>query len=510
MFDLTKANPFNTSGTKSRLTPYRELGVKSTAHSGGIVTQDFLHNLRGRRGVAVFNEMYFNDPVIGGMMFAVEQILRQITWAPEGSTGTDEKDKAAKKFLVEAMDDMEDTWDNFVSDAITFLAYGWSIFEKVYKIRKGDNRNPVLHSKHDDNLISWRNFEFRSQTTLDRWEFDDGGFRIDPVSRGKTGNNKVIGFVQRHPNTLTALPMLPMEKAVLFRTKAAGGNPEGVSVLRNAYRPWFYKKRIEEIEGIGIERDLAGLPMLTPPEDFEWEDDANSEALAWAKEVITHVRRDEYEGILMPGPEWKFELISSPGTRQFDTSAVINRYNKVISLSTLSQFLMLGMERVGSYALVKSISDLWYTAVDGWVKSMEETIDKHAVEEMFKLNPQFAGVDRPRLKASRVNMQPLDDLTKFLGVIRDLVDLSDPDIQNALLRAARLPLPTGDKMEESRTPPEFQRSKSSTSVGTTTNPSAVGGGAKGDGGGAKGENGDKKGNKNPKQKVNGREQSQSA
>ena len=109
----------NASGTKSRITPYRELGVKSTAHSGGIVTQDFLHNLRGRRGVAVFNEMYFNDPVVGGMMFAVEQILRQITWTPEGS-GTDEKDKAAKKFLVEAMDDMEDTWDNFVSDAITF------------------------------------------------------------------------------------------------------------------------------------------------------------------------------------------------------------------------------------------------------------------------------------------------------------------------------------------------------------------------------------------------------
>ena len=475
--------------TKARHKPYRELGVKSTAHSGGIVTQDFLRNLQGRRGVAVFNEMYYNDPVVGGMMFAVEQILRQITWAPEGGMGTDEKDKAAKKFLVEAMDDMEDTWDDFISDAITFLAYGWSIFEKVYKIRKGDNRNPVLHSKFDDNLIAWKNFEFRSQTTLDGWEFDDGGFRLDPSSRGKVGNNKVIGFIQRHPNTLTALPMLPMEKAVLFKTKSAGGNPEGISVLRNAYRPWYYKKRIEEIEGIGVERDLAGLPMLTPPEDFEWEDDANSEALAWAKEVITHVRRDEYEGILMPGPDWKFELVSSPGTRQFDTSEIINRYNKVISLSMLSQFLMLGMERVGSYALVKSISDLWYTAVDGWVKSMEENIDKFAVEEMFKLNPQFDGVDRPRLKASRVNMQPLDDLTKFLDVIRDLVDLSDPDIQNALLRAARLPLPTGDKMDESRTPPDFQRSKGSMGSGAST--ASVGG--------------VDPGSKNPKQKVNGRE-----
>ena len=52
--------------TKARSTPFRELGVKSTAHSGGVVTQDFLHNLRGRRGVSVFNEMYYNDPVVGG------------------------------------------------------------------------------------------------------------------------------------------------------------------------------------------------------------------------------------------------------------------------------------------------------------------------------------------------------------------------------------------------------------------------------------------------------------
>ena len=479
----------------ARARPYRELGVKSTQHSGGIVTQDFLHNLQGRRGVAVYNEMYYNDPVVGGMMFAVEQILRQITWSPEGSNA-DEKDKASKKFLVEAMDDMEDTWDDFISDAITFLAYGWSIFEKVYKIRKGDNRNPTLHSKYNDNLTSWRNFEFRSQTTLEGWEFDDGGYLLGSNSRGRVGNNKVIGFIQRHPNTLTPLPMLPMTKAVLFRARSAGGNPEGVSVLRNAYRPWYYKKRIEEIEGIGVERDLAGLPMLTPPEDFEWEDAENTEALAWAKEVITHVRRDEYEGILMPGPDWKFELVSSPGTRQFDTSTIVNRYNKVISLSMLSQFLMLGMERVGSYALVKSISDLWYTAVDGWVKSMEETINKHAVEEMFKLNPQFKGVDLPRLKASRVNMQPLDDLTKFLSVVRDLVDLSDPDIQNSLLRAARLPLPTGDKMEETREPPEYQRSKSSTS-----------GGMGGDGSN-RNPNKPSDTNKpsNPKQRVNGQDQ----
>ena len=52
-----------------------------------------------------------------------------------------------------------------------------------------------------------------------------------------------------------------MEKCLLFRTQTHKNNPEGRSILRNAYRSWYFKKRIEEIEGVGIERDLAGIPI---------------------------------------------------------------------------------------------------------------------------------------------------------------------------------------------------------------------------------------------------------
>ena len=41
---------------------------------------------------------------------------------------------------------------------------------------------------------------------------------------------------------------------------ARGDNPEGRSILRNAYFSWYFEKKIAEIEGIGIARDLAGLP----------------------------------------------------------------------------------------------------------------------------------------------------------------------------------------------------------------------------------------------------------
>ncbi|WP_155274431.1 hypothetical protein [Piscirickettsia salmonis] len=48
----------------------------------------------------------------------------------------------------------------------------------------------------------------------------------------------------------------------MFRTTSRKGNPEGRSILRNAYQPWYYKKNLESIESIGIERNLVGLLTL--------------------------------------------------------------------------------------------------------------------------------------------------------------------------------------------------------------------------------------------------------
>ena len=62
--------------------------------------------------------------------------------------------------------------------------------------------------------------------------------------------------------------MIPIERSLLFRGKQSKGNPEGISMLRGAYRPWFFKKRLEEFEAIGVERDLAGMPMARVPSDY--------------------------------------------------------------------------------------------------------------------------------------------------------------------------------------------------------------------------------------------------
>ncbi len=63
---------------------------------------------------------------------------------------------------------------------------------------------------------------------------------------------------------------IPMEKALLFSDKKVVRTiqKEGV-FLEMLIAHGIFKRRIQEIEGIGIERDLAGLPVLYGPEGVD-------------------------------------------------------------------------------------------------------------------------------------------------------------------------------------------------------------------------------------------------
>ena len=55
-----------------------ELGTSGLRRSGGFVHEDFLNQLRGRRGFLVYREMADNDPVIGSILYAIEKVILTI------------------------------------------------------------------------------------------------------------------------------------------------------------------------------------------------------------------------------------------------------------------------------------------------------------------------------------------------------------------------------------------------------------------------------------------------
>jgi Protein of unknown function (DUF935) len=382
-----------------------EIGFSGLRHSGGFVKEDFIIKLQGPLGQKRLREMAENDSTIGGILFAMESIIMQSGWQVVRG-GTRDIDNKAAQFLQGCMVDMSHTWEDFVSGILTVLKFGWSYFEVVYKIRNGKANDPKYKSRYEDNKFGWRKFGFRAQETLFKWEFDSSG--------GIQGMWQMADFYNVDNKKMFQPQFIPIDKAILFRTKHEKNNPEGRAITRTAYRAYKIKKVLEELEAIGIERDLVGFPMLMPPESFDLNDPDNDDVKNWAQDLITHIKRDEQEGAVIPFG-WELKLLGSPGNRQFNISETIDRWDKRIAMSMLGQFIMLGMDRTGSYALSDTQNDLFMLAMVGWIESIAQTINRHAVEPLMRLNPEFDSIDvLPSIEPVRPTPPNLEELSNYL------------------------------------------------------------------------------------------------
>ena len=396
-----------------------------------VLYEEFLPELSGIRGIQAYNEMADNDATVGAILFAIEMLMRNAEFTVEPG-GNQDIDKKAAEFVEQCMDDMERTWADTLSEILSFLTYGWSYHEIVYKIRKGKTNSLVTSSKYNDGLIGWRKLPIRSQDTLYGWEFKDD-------------TDQLIGMTQIAPPDFVQVT-IPIEKALHFRTRSKKDNPEGRSILRTAYRAWYFKKRIEEIEGYGIERDLAGFPVLYAPPDMPiWEDDPEMQAtLARAEMIVSSVRRDAREGLVLPGGEngWKFELVTSGSRRQFDTNAIIDRYDKRIATSVLADFVMLGQQAVGSFALADSKTKIFALAIGTYLDAICEVFNNQGIPRLIDINGEaFKGItDYPKMVHGDIETP---DLQAFATFIKEMVGVGvlqpDEQLEEVVRRVGGLP-----------------------------------------------------------------------
>lgn len=404
-----------------------EIGSSGLRRSGGYIYEEFLPNLQGTKGFKQYRQMADNDPVIGAMLFAFDKIITRLEWHIEC------EDERLKIFVQECLDDMSDSWDATLDNILSMLIYGFSFHEIVYKVRDGYSDDAKRNSRYSDGRIGWRKWAVRAQETLQEWMIDHTG--------------GIQGMEQMDPSG-GGLHQIPIQKALLFRTSTSRNNPEGRSLLRNAYRPWYYKHRIEEIEAVGIERDLAGLPMAyVPPEYLSSTATAAQKAvLNSITSIVQNVKRNEQEGIVFPAAYdengnrvFDLNLLSASGSRQFDTGGVIQRYDQRIAMSLLSDFLLLGSDRVGSFALGASKIDLWTMSVDSIAKSIAEVVNTYAIPRLLKIN----GMRTDQMPYLTYGQVASVDITELSGYVERLTNagaiVPDRDLETHLRSLADLP-----------------------------------------------------------------------
>ncbi len=436
---------------------YDMYGISGLTRYGTVsrVYEEFLKELQGPQGMRNYREMLDNDPIIGAIMFAAMHLCRKVSFKFKPRNESQEAKKVADFCGSAIFDDMASAWPDTLSEILTMLPFGWSLMEFQMKRRLGMGepklapvplgsqiiggvgyKSPdTVPSRFSDGLIGYRSWSLRSQETLFMWEFDED-------------SNAVVMQQMAPPDY--RIRRIPLSKAFLFRTQVAKNNPEGRSMLRNSWTSYYMKKNLQVFEGIGIERDLAGYPMIQiekpDPKNNLYAPDiwnTNDPAMVTLKNnlqtIVKSVRRDEQMGLVMPW--WaKFSLVSTGSRRSFDTNTIISRYDQRIAMSMMADFIMLGHEAVGSKALAATKISLFTSALSSFLDTACAVINRQAVPTLLDFNgiSQDLAPSMEHGDVENVNLQELGDfIAKVAGT--GFNPLAGAGAQKAVMDFARLP-----------------------------------------------------------------------
>jgi hypothetical protein len=416
------------------------LGIAGdNTQNGQIRADEFLPELRGKRAIRKYREMRDNDSTIGAVMYATEQVLRDVDIKVMPANDTPAAKREAE-FVESIFDDMDHTLDDHISEALSSLTYGFSWFEVVYKRRKGpNNRSDKSRSKFTDGRIGVRKIASRAPWTISKFDVDQ-----------KTGD--VLGVHQEGAG-FNNTSFIPTRKSLYYRTTAINNDPSGRSILRNAYTSYEYLNNLQNIEAIAVERELAGIPVARIPAEYLSTDATSAQAgfVGNLQQILRDVKFNEQGYIILPSDTYPdkdgsptsnrlvdVELMASNGKRNIEIDPIVKRYQHDIARSVLSEFLMLGGGNTGSYALSKSKTDLFLRALESYIQAIVDVLNKQLVERLWELNGLNYDL-MPTVVAGDVAPHDLREIAAFLRnlnganidvsshpeVIQDLMDIAE-------------------------------------------------------------------------------------
>lgn len=390
-----------------------ELGVSGkNTYTGDIRADEFLQELKGKRAVQKYREMRDNNAIVGSIMYAVEQTLRDVKIEVKPADESAVAKKEAE-FLQSVLDDMDHSLDDHISEALSYLTYGFSWFEVVYKRREGDFRSPKKNSKFEDGRIGVKKIAIRAPWTVESFEVDQS-----------TG--EILGMWQE-ASWGKRPAMIPVEKSIYYRTTSLNNDPSGRSVLRNAYVSYTYLNKIQSYEAIAIERELHGVPVGRMPAEYLSAEATTDQAnlRSQFERILRDLKNNEQGYALLPSDLYvdadgkptsqrlmDVELITANGSRSIDIDPVVKRYQHDIARSLMAEFLMLGSGS-GSYALSKTKTDLFLRSLESYINTIVDVLNKQLVERLWQLN----GLDwatMPKLVAGDVAPHDLREIASFL------------------------------------------------------------------------------------------------
>jgi len=392
-----------------------EIGRSGTPLFGGYITdEDYVTELTGSVALDTYNKMRRSDGVVKAALLACELPIRAANWYVE-PVSEDKQDVEVAEFVSQCLfDNMTITWDDFLRQALLMLPFGFSVFEKVFGVVDFEGKQ----------MIGWRKFAPRLQSTILKWETEDSK---DGITQMLPQGGQVS---------------IPIEKLIIFVNNKEGDNWVGISILRNAYRAWFMKNVIEKINAIAFERQGCGIPFGKLPKG------SSPDQRTELENLLKNIRANE-EAFIIESEGWEigFKDMMAKGVK--DPTQTIARYNREILTSVLAQFLDLGSGRTGSFALSEDQSTIFHNNLSAIARQVADVLNKYAIKQLIDLN--YTVREYPKLKFSKIGVVRFERIAKALSsLVQQGVISTDAPLEDAMRQLMDLPEKPEEEVEETK------------------------------------------------------------
>lgn len=393
--------------------PMLDYGATGTSFFSGLLQNDeYNPEFYWRDAILKYEQMRRNDPQIIAQEMMLTLPILAAKWSIEPAS-EDPKDVEIASFvetcLLQGMDYtsrsgvvVHQTFHDILKHALLLFAYGFTAFELCFKI--------------EDGWVKWSRWLPLLPRTVWRWWVDE--------------DNELVGIQQwSYRDYSYRFVDIPAGKLLTLAHRQEGQNYEGVSVLRTAFKPWWFKQNFEKILAVAIERTGIEVPVITvgpTPSDSD---------VKAALTILQNVRANEYMGAVIPH-DWQFGYPKLYANHAEAILPALQYMDTMIARNVLCQFLDLGSTETGAYNLDASQKQTFLMSLQATCEYLASRF-QGPIQQLVDYN--FDDVATyPKVTCSKLVSQDMVTLGQVLQQIPGYIPAT-PQIQDFLTDMVGLP-----------------------------------------------------------------------
>ena len=371
-------------------------GDSGTEIYQGFISEEYNNKLADVEGIKVFDKMRKQDGTVSSAVLVTSLPIRQANWFIKPVSEDPQNIEIADFVSWALFDAVSISWQDLLRQSLLSTVFGVMVFEKVFSVKERDGVE----------YVCWDDLAPRMPKTINSWETSDGHKGIQQQLR--TG--KVVD--------------IPMEKLLVFVNDMEGENWWGTSILRAAYKHWYFKDNFYKVDAIAFERQGLGIPRSKLKEG------ANDNDYSKAESILKNMRAN-HKGFLVTPHDVDIEFMDMKAQTTRDPMPSILHHDRQIVKSVLAQFLDLGAGETGSRALSTDQSEMFLTSLQAVANNIAGTFNKHAIEQLVDLN--FDGVtEYPKLAYTGIERKDQKNIAETYKILAEAggIRVTDSDEQH--------------------------------------------------------------------------------